>query len=200
MTHSNKVLGGLIIAMLFMAGCSQTRSAVLNDKGTDAGIGKQPISQVDETKKEDPKTVPPEAEVVKEKQVQAIGESSQPSDTDIGELPDELQNVYFAFDSYAVDEKAKPIIKRLVSVLEKKLPAQLIIEGHCDERDTAEYNLALGDKRANAVRDYLTALGIASGNTETISYGKEQPVCSEHSEECWAKNRRVHFLIINKRM
>ena len=69
-----------------------------------------------------------------------------------------------------------------------------MIEGHCDERGTAEYNLALGDRRASAVMQYLLSLGIPSNRMETISYGKEKPVCTESNERCWSKNRRAHFV------
>jgi peptidoglycan-associated lipoprotein len=69
------------------------------------------------------------------------------------------------------------------------------IEGHCDERGTNDYNMALGAKRAQAAMDYLTTLGVASGRLSTTSYGEEVPVCEEHTEECWAKNRRDRFVI-----
>jgi len=75
---------------------------------------------------------------------------------------------------------------------------RLIVEGHCDERGTVEYNLALGQKRAEAVKDYLLKLGIDAGRIRTISYGKEVPVESGKSEEAWAKNRRAHFKIDQK--
>ena len=73
-----------------------------------------------------------------------------------------------------------------------------MVEGHCDERGTNEYNLALGDRRSRAVRDYLVALGIGSNRIETISYGEEKPVCAEKTEECWAKNRRAHFVVLRE--
>ena len=73
------------------------------------------------------------------------------------------------------------------------------IEGHCDERGTNEYNLALGAKRAQAAKDYLTTLGISKERLSTISYGEELPVCKEHNDECWQKNRRAHFVIVSAR-
>jgi len=78
------------------------------------------------------------------------------------------------------------------------MTARLSLEGHCDERGTNEYNLALGDRRAKAVKDYLVSLGVASGRIDVISYGEEKPVCKEQSEDCWAKNRRAHFIVLIK--
>ena len=80
----------------------------------------------------------------------------------------------------------------------ENMPAKILIEGHCDDRGTNEYNLALGDRRAKSVRDYLVALGIASNRIETISYGEEEPLCTDQTEECWAKNRRAHFIILKE--
>ena len=71
--------------------------------------------------------------------------------------------------------------------------AVIMVEGHCDERGSAEYNLGLGDKRAGAAKDFLVQLGVPAGRVRTISYGKERPQCTESDDECWQKNRRVHF-------
>jgi len=76
--------------------------------------------------------------------------------------------------------------------------AKILVEGHTDERGTNEYNLALGDRRANAVKDYLVSLGVSSSRIETISYGEEKPLCMGSDEECWQKNRRAHFVVMNK--
>ena len=76
--------------------------------------------------------------------------------------------------------------------------AKVEIEGHCDERGTVEYNLALGAKRARAAKDYLVALGVAADRLTTISYGEELPLCHEHTEECWQKNRRAHFVVLGE--
>jgi peptidoglycan-associated lipoprotein len=75
---------------------------------------------------------------------------------------------------------------------------QILIEGHCDERGTNEYNLALGERRANAAKDYLASLGVDAARVKTVSYGKERPVCTEATESCWAKNRRAHLVITAK--
>jgi peptidoglycan-associated lipoprotein len=110
------------------------------------------------------------------------------------EIDSKIGDAYFAFDKYDLDDKAKVTLKNLADLLKKK-NINVVIEGNCDERGTKEYNLALGDKRAAAAKQYLNSLGIPAAKLSTISYGKEKPVCTESSEACWAKNRRDHFVV-----
>jgi peptidoglycan-associated lipoprotein len=107
-----------------------------------------------------------------------------------------LLPVYFDFDKYSLREDAKTIMRNNAEWLMRHQPVKVLIEGHADERGPNEYNLALGEKRARSVLNYLSAFGI---KTEfiTISYGEEKPVCTEHSEECWARNRRADFKVIS---
>lgn len=109
-----------------------------------------------------------------------------------------FQDALFDYDKYDIKDVYKPVLKSLSSWLIKNPGARLSIEGHCDERGTNEYNLALGDRRSKAAKDYLISLGIPSARIDTISYGEEKPLCSEQTEECWAKNRRAHFVVLNK--
>jgi len=107
-------------------------------------------------------------------------------------------DIYFDYDEYQIQPNAKPILEKVSSWLLKNSSADISVEGNCDERGTNEYNLALGDRRAKAVRDYLIALGVAPARIQTISYGEEKPVCMEKTEQCWAKNRRVHFVVLGE--
>jgi peptidoglycan-associated lipoprotein len=109
-----------------------------------------------------------------------------------------FEDIYFDYDQYDVRDDAQPVLQTVATWLLKNMPAKILIEGHCDDRGTNEYNLALGDRRAKAVRDYLVALGIASDRIETISYGEEEPLCTDQTEECWATNRRAHFIILKE--
>ena len=109
-----------------------------------------------------------------------------------------LKDVYFDFDSYAVRSDARDVLKADGDWLKANSAAQVQIEGHCDERGTSEYNLALGYKRAQSAKDYLETLGIAANRLSTTSYGKELPVCTEHTEECWQRNRHDRFVIQSK--
>ncbi|MHB8882944.1 MAG: peptidoglycan-associated lipoprotein Pal [Thermodesulfovibrionales bacterium] len=107
-------------------------------------------------------------------------------------------DVLFDFDKYDVKESYQPALKSLASWMTKNGSARLSIEGHCDDRGTNEYNLALGDRRAKAVRDYIVSLGVPSSKLDTISYGEEKPLCKDQTEDCWAKNRRAHFVVLGK--
>lgn len=104
-----------------------------------------------------------------------------------------LQKVYFAYDSFALSPQAQATLKDNAAKIKQAPGVMIQIEGHCDERGTQEYNLALGEKRALAVRDYLIQLGIAGNRLVTISYGEEDPAVLGHDEAAWSKNRRAEF-------
>ncbi|MFP4081778.1 MAG: peptidoglycan-associated lipoprotein Pal [Candidatus Aminicenantes bacterium] len=109
-----------------------------------------------------------------------------------------LNMIHFDFDRYFIREDAKPVLAENAAWLKKFDSARILIEGHCDERGTEEYNLALGEKRAKSTRDYLISLGIPADRMEIISYGKSQPLDPGHNEVAWQKNRRSQFTIIAK--
>jgi peptidoglycan-associated lipoprotein len=109
-----------------------------------------------------------------------------------------FQDVLFDYDKYDVKESFQPTLRSVALWMTDNSPSRLSIEGHCDERGTNEYNLALGDRRARAVRDYLVSLGVPSSRLDLISYGEEKPLCGEQTEDCWAKNRRAHFVVLVK--
>ncbi len=110
-----------------------------------------------------------------------------------------LKDIRFDFDRYDVRSEDTMILKQNAAVLTTQLPkAKIQVEGHCDERGTGEYNLALGERRANSVKKYLISLGISADRISTISYGEEKPLDPRHTEEAWVKNRRAHFVILSK--
>ncbi|MGN6147011.1 MAG: peptidoglycan-associated lipoprotein Pal [Rhizomicrobium sp.] len=98
--------------------------------------------------------------------------------------------VHFDYDAYNITEEGKSVLQRQAAWLAKYPSVRVTIEGHCDERGTREYNLALGARRANSVKEYLASLGVSAGRVDTISYGKERPICTESDEGCYAQNRR----------
>ena len=104
-------------------------------------------------------------------------------------------DVYFDYDRSVLKEDARAKLQRNASLLRTYDHFDLLVEGSCDERGTAEYNLALGERRASAVKSYLTSLGVAANRMRTVSYGSERPVCTEHQESCWWQNRRDHMVI-----
>jgi len=114
------------------------------------------------------------------------------------EIQDRIEDIHFDFDKYNIQPGARLILKRNYEVLQEVPNAEVLIEGHCDERGTVEYNLALGQRRANAARDYLISLGMDAGRVSTVSYGEERPLDPSHNEDAWAKNRRCHFVLLKR--
>ena len=98
--------------------------------------------------------------------------------------------VHFALNQYNIEENDKGTLSKQAAWLTRYPSVRLTVEGHADERGTREYNLALGARRANAVKEFLVAQGVAAGRLETVSYGKERPICTESGEDCWSQNRR----------
>lgn len=185
------------------------------------------IAQVEENKYKDAKTsaisAKERADLAKELALKRKAEEQkQPTQEEVkfkepvlGEIPEEektgekgslgegvkvksLPTIYFEFDSYTLSEEARNNLSNSADWLKAHSSLKVLIEGHCDERGTEEYNLALGEKRAKSVKDYLVQLGVSSENISTISYGEEFPVDARHNEEAWAKNRRAEFVIIEK--
>lgn len=107
----------------------------------------------------------------------------------------DLGDVFFAFDKYDLDDNSKKALQKNADWLKQHPGTKTQIEGHCDERGTNNYNLALGERRALSTKKYLVALGVEDSRIYTISYGEEKPFCMEHKESCWQQNRRGHFLI-----
>lgn len=106
-----------------------------------------------------------------------------------------LRDVFFAYDSFAISEEGRQSLSRNAEWIKSNPGAQLKIEGHCDERGTSAYNLVLGEKRAKAARNYLVELGVSANRLAVVSYGKERPFCKDHSESCYAQNRRGHVVV-----
>jgi len=109
-----------------------------------------------------------------------------------------LKDALFDYDKADLRDDARAALAANADWLKKYPTVQVLLEGHCDERGTAAYNLALGDRRANAARDYLASLGVDAIRMRTVSYGKERPICSDSSEGCWQRNRRAAFVITAK--
>ena len=139
--------------------------------------------------KQEALNTPPPAPLTRAEAPRAITSSILP-----GSLQDFRTNVgdtvHFALNRYQIEEGDKPLLRKQAIWLNKYPRAHVTIEGHCDERGTREYNLALGARRANSVKEYLVSEGVALGRIDTISYGKERPICTESDENCWTQNRR----------
>ena len=106
-----------------------------------------------------------------------------------------LKDVFFGYDSWTISEEGRQILSRDAEWLRTHGNAQIKVEGHCDERGSSTYNLVLAEKRAKAVRNYLTDLGVKPERLSVVSYGKERPFCNEHAETCYQQNRRGHLVV-----
>src|SRR2546425_1132335 len=106
-----------------------------------------------------------------------------------------VQDAFFDFDKSDVRSDAREALTKTGQFLRSYSQVRVTIEGHCDERGSTEYNLALGDKRAQAAKQFLISLGVPAERMDTVSYGKERPFCTTHDEDCWQQNRRAHFVM-----
>jgi peptidoglycan-associated lipoprotein len=107
----------------------------------------------------------------------------------------EVKTIYFDYDKYEIREDQKAALQGNANFLRTHPSMKVVVEGHCDERGSEEYNLGLGDRRANAVKEALGAMGVTGDRVRTLSYGKERPVCTDANEDCWQKNRRGQFVL-----
>jgi peptidoglycan-associated lipoprotein len=125
---------------------------------------------------------------------QAPATAARPSPKEFMAIP-ELKPIYFDFDKYDIRPADAKVLDANASWLKTNAAQLVLIEGHCDERGTNEYNLALGERRAKSTMNYLVSQGVQASRITIISYGEERPVCTQHNEECWSKNRRAQFLV-----
>ncbi len=109
-----------------------------------------------------------------------------------------MDDINFDYDKSDIRETDRQILQKNAGALKKFDYLKVTIEGHCDERGTVEYNLALGERRSQAAYDYLVSLGVPVERLKSVSYGKEVPLCQESGEDCWARNRRAHFTVTGK--
>ena len=109
-----------------------------------------------------------------------------------------LGDVYFDYDKSDIRDDAKAPLQKNADWLRRWSATSITVEGHCDERGSSEYNIALGDRRAKAVKDYLISLGVGTDRVVSVSKGKEQPVCTDKNETCWQQTRRGHFIVTRK--
>ena len=182
MTNYSKVVFGFfaILATMSVAGCSSNAKPEV--------VSAAPASAPAVSKKE---VAPAPSDSTTKSSLEALerGESTAtPTNSP-------LKDIYFDFDRYDLSAEARETLKANGNWLKANPSTVVQMEGHCDERGATEYNVALGAKRAQAAKDYLVTFGVPAERLSTISYGKELPVCAEHSEACWQKNRRDRFVI-----
>ena len=177
----------VLVLSLFLAGCPKrpatTAASAPPPTGAPAPSSAAPSTSSPSTAMT-PSTVAPST---------AAPSTTPPAPSEFRET-DNLKDVFFDFDKYDIRPTDAKVLDTNAAWL-KTNNNLVLIEGHCDERGTNEYNLALGERRAKATMNYLVGQGVQANRITIISYGKERPTCTEHSEACWAKNRRSHFLV-----
>jgi len=179
--------GSLVVVMIgLVASCSSGPKASTTPPDEPKVTFQEPTPPVAEEVISEPRVDPIVSEEVHEELPQDIQELNRRG---------YLQDVFFDTDRYDLKPESREILARNSSWLQQFQSVKILVEGHCDERNTREYNLALGERRANAVRDYLVFLGIAPTRVRTISYGEERPFALGHDESAWRLNRRAHFVI-----
>ena len=169
-------IGGVVLIALAVSGCPKKTSPP-SEPGPGGGFG--PSGPVEGN-------IPAPGETTRRK-IEGEPEKGSP-----------LQDIHFAYDAFELPSEARETLRTNTNWLQDNSQAKVEIEGHCDERGTTEYNLALGAKRAKAARDYMVSLGVSPERLSTISYGEELPLCKESTESCWEQNRRAHFLVLNR--
>lgn len=182
------ILGLLVVmafALMMFAGCAE-KQAVVKDEGVQQTATPQTDDEAARLAKE-------KAERDAADRAKAAKDAADQAATTAVELT--IQSIYFDFDKSSIRDDARDILKVNADIFNKKNTAGIVVEGHCDERGTAEYNMALGERRAQEAKKYLVNLGVNASRIETVSYGKEKPVDPGHDEAAWAKNRRAEFLL-----
>jgi len=181
----------ILVLMVFVIGCA--KKYVLTPEEP---VKLEEVKEVKEVKAVKAEEIRKEA-----KKAESVEEKILPRETKEVAAPViekplfELKDALFDFDRYDIRADARAILDSIASWFDKNRGINILIEGHCDDRGTNEYNLALGEKRAIAARNYLVSKGIAPSRMSTVSYGEEKPACTEQNEDCWQRNRRAHFVV-----
>lgn len=181
----------LIFSMAIFTGCSEKKSVVKSDETKIQEAAPIPAPAPPAT------TEPtPQEDVVPAKETAKIKDTAnEQSSLMEATTKSPVSDINFDFDSYSIRPDAREILTANADYLLKNRVSSIVVEGHCDERGTAEYNMALGERRAQETKKFLVNLGINESIVKTISYGEERPLDPNNSEDAWAKNRRAHFVV-----
>lgn len=190
----------LVVAMILAAGCAKKQTVRSEEPPAPAAppaaapapAPAPPEAIATETIKPEAPPAAPEGEAAGPVTARAGAAEAAAAVTEEKKSP--FADIHFDFDKSFIRPDAKPILEQIAAWMKMNPGAKLLIEGHCDERGTAEYNMALGERRAESARSYLVSLGVSRDRLSTVSFGKEKPLDPGHNEEAWAKNRRAHFV------
>jgi len=206
----------LSIALLLITGCAKDQVKPdesiakpvqpATDQASDQAaaeqrrLAQQLADQQAAAKREADRLAALKAEQLKEQQAKADevrpDQTAKATSTATDAVKQALSRIYFEFDSYVLSQQSRDTLYNNAEYLLKKYQGKVRLEGHCDERGSDEYNLALGENRAKAAMNYLITLGVPADQLSIVSYGKERPLVNDHTEEAWAQNRRVEFEVV----
>ena len=181
------IFGAIMLAMLLALGVSCAKKQVTmetQEMAAEEGAAQQ--SAEDEAARREAEEMRRAREARQREQAAGMSEEAR-------RAAFEDEHIHFDFDKYVLTPQAMMILDEKAAYLREHSGVRVLVEGHCDERGSNEYNLALGDRRANSAKNYLVKSGVAESRITTISYGEEQPLCMQQSESCWSRNRRGHF-------
>lgn len=192
MSKTCQTIGAVMMAGCLLAsvqGCSKTVEGTSGSKTTEQGLVKAPVTLPGEERvSDDIMVAKAESEAARQRAEEMRQEAAATAGT-------ELQDVFFGFDSWTINDSGKQALGADAQWLKANGGKTLTVEGHCDERGTQAYNLVLGERRAKAVRSYLTDLGVDAKRLAVTSYGKDRPFCRDHNEDCYQQNRRGHLVL-----
>lgn len=177
------------LALVFLqAGCANKVTPISGTAGLteESAVGDAPVNSMNGLTEE---------RIQSASEEESAQEGSAAAESASGNIDD----IYFEFDQASIKEESKSVLQKNAKLITSNPNAKVQIQGHTDERGSEEYNLALGARRAQIVKRFLTALGVDSGRLQTISFGEEKPFCQESQEGCWKQNRRAHFLVQSPR-
>jgi peptidoglycan-associated lipoprotein len=182
------ILFVFILSLIIFTGCAEKKSAVKSDAAKVQETAPAPVKTTDSANQNN---VAAPADTANSK----VTADEQPVNLETKTEKSPLRDINFDFDSFVIRSDAREILQVNADYLSKHRVSSVVVEGHCDERGTAEYNMALGERRAQEARKYLVNLGIRESMIKTVSYGNERPLDTASNEEAWAKNRRAHFVV-----
>ena len=188
------LLIALVCGLFIFSGCAEKKAVVQEETVQQAQQPQQaPAATDDEAARRAKEQADREAALKAQAAREAAMKRAAAALTDLN-----IQNIYFDFDRSNIRPDAREILKANAEIFRQKADAKIIVEGHCDERGTAEYNMALGERRAQETKQYLINLGIDASRIATISYGEERPADNRSTEDAWAMNRRAQFVLEEK--
>ena len=158
---------------------------VISQEASHETVSEPPMPKIEETKEAELPVTPDKGNISSISSARPAG------------IVSSINDIFFDFDKYIIRDNLKKTLMDNSNLLKGRQLKKIVIEGHCDERGTTDYNLALGERRADATKRYLSSLGVDSSKIFIITFGKEKPFCKEHNEDCWQNNRRAHFVVTN---